>query len=149
MMMMMMMMTRMILNTTGKISELRWIQEMQYVFVRKGVIWSAGAGVRQDVAELEEPWTLYLGLWRALLLDPLGSGAPGRGRKRDAPARKPFAGSSLQSRVSTPSQGPNWRRPLYDALMQAVLDALGSLDLRYTSVPPSAQPENDVSLTSP
>lgn len=74
---------------------------------------------------MDEPWMLYLGLWRSLLLDPSGSHGDHRGLNPTA----------------TP-----WQQPLYDALMQAVLDALRNLDLRYSAVGPRDAPDTVVPI---
>jgi hypothetical protein len=98
---------------------------------------------------LEEPWAIYLGLWKSLLLDPPETGEGASSRKRLPTAGKKPVGSAPQPRVSAPGKDPGappWRQSLYDALMQAVLDALGNLDLRYTSVPPAAQPGKEVRI---
>ena len=70
----------------------------------------AGANAPPVSSDADTPWRAYLPLWQALFSSGAQPGAP------DQDAEGP----------------PAWSQALYDALLGAALDALRSLDLRYS-----------------
>lgn len=92
--------------------------------------------------DVEEPWVTYLHLWTALLLP----------NKQDpaTPSRRHSTAPKLGLHTSNePDQLALQQQAVYDALMQAIMDAVKNLDLEYHQAQGSGARDAAAKLTSP
>lgn len=108
--------------------------------------------------EVEEPWSTYLHLWRAILLDNTPGNAASTKPKTPSKAASTKVSSSSKaagvklglhaSNVSSDAAAAQ-RQLVYDALIRAIMDAIRNLDLEYHQAEGGVQPRQQDQVTSP
>lgn len=93
--------------------------------------------------DVEEPWVTYLHLWQAILLPSKPDKAMPLNKRTIAPKL------GLYKQDDDPQQLALQQQAVYDALMQAILDAVRNLDLEYHQGQTGGAGDAAAKVTSP
>ena len=108
--------------------------------------------------DVEEPWSTYLHLWQAILLDNTHSNAASTKPKTPSKAASTKVSSSskaagarlgLHGTNASPEAAAAQQQSVYDALIRAIMDAIRNLDLEYHQAEGGVPPSHQDQLTSP